>query len=105
VIFTVKNDVVFDPDETIIITLSPPTGGAVLGSLASTTITVVDDDTAVSSTGAADGTSGSPSPATNTKNTDRSVGGGGLSRLQLLALGLALLWSRRSRGARYRTVA
>lgn len=41
---TLCNDTVIEPDKTVVVTLSNPTGGARLGSNASTTLNIIDDD-------------------------------------------------------------
>lgn len=43
---TIVNDLLDEPDETFTVTISSPTGGATLGSPATATITIVDDDLA-----------------------------------------------------------
>ena len=40
----ITNDTADEADETIVLTLSAPTGGATLGTTPSTTVTVTDDD-------------------------------------------------------------
>ena len=41
---TIVNDLLDEPDETFTVTISGPQGGAVLGSPATATITILDDD-------------------------------------------------------------
>lgn len=41
---SITNDAIFEADETFTVTLSAPDGGAALGSLATTTVTIVSDD-------------------------------------------------------------
>ncbi len=43
---TIVNDLLDEPDETFTVTISSPTGGATLGSPATATITILDDDLA-----------------------------------------------------------
>jgi hypothetical protein len=50
---TVNNDGTAEPNETVALTLSATTGGAALGTPASATMTIVDDDTSVGAGGAA----------------------------------------------------
>lgn len=82
VVLTVANDSADEADETVTLTLSNPTGGATLGAVPSTTVTIVDDDVTVT-----------PPPASSTQ-TSGSYGGGGFEWYSLLVLA-ALLVRRR----------
>jgi hypothetical protein len=85
VALAIADDTADEPNETVIVTLSSPTGGATLGAIASTTVTIVDDDAPVTPP---------PPPAADTQ-TRGSYGGGGFEWGSLLALA-ALLLRRRS---------
>lgn len=93
----IVNDSADEPDETVVVTLSNPTGGASLGSVSSATVTIVDDDEAAPAT--------PPSPPQTAQNAAArgSYGGGGamawLSLLALAVLAVAMRGSHRKRGA------
>ena len=62
VFFTLKEDAADEPDETVVLTLGAPSGGLVVGSPSSHTVTVRDDD---------------PAPTTPPADTGGGGGGGG----------------------------
>jgi uncharacterized delta-60 repeat protein len=70
---TIANDSVDEPDETLVLTLSAPTGGATLGAQTEATVTITDDDPP-------------PAPPTPPANSGGGGGGSGALTLDLLAL-------------------
>lgn len=78
----ILQDTTDEPDETITLTLSAPTGGATLGAASTATLTVTDDD---------------PTPAPPPAPAPGGGGGGGLDVAMLIALlGFAAWRSRRN---------
>jgi hypothetical protein len=69
------DDAIDEPDETVTVALANPTGGAALGSPASATVTIVDND----------------APPTQTVSVEGKYGGGSLQQRDLLVLALLVL--------------
>lgn len=96
---TLSNDAIDEADENFVIALSNTSGGAVLGGIVSTTVTIIDDDvgseTLPSELPVSSAPEGSPAPAV--LSTAKSVGGGGAFWLELLLLCLFNAWQRMAR--------
>jgi hypothetical protein len=87
----IVQDAADEPDETVNLTVSTPTGGATLGAQTSAVLTITDDDPTPA-----------PPPAPPAPPGGGGGGGGGGSSSTLLLLALLAVWVCRASSRRYR---
>jgi hypothetical protein len=88
---TINNDNIQELNETIVIILRDPTGGATLGSATTATITIIDDDVSGSGTPnppppGGGNTGGNPPPSSDPKSSSKKAGGGSINAINVMLL-------------------